>query len=143
MRIKSLSIFFLHFQNYLLKRFMQDCVGPEQIVTIPDQSQCPDCNSLPLNGYEAFPTCETEEKRFLAFIEHCKRQREEKKRLDETMTPSGNFVVLEAKEMLKHFTPEGLAVNESDTLRQLATSKVGSQNSRRFFPIYIRRGNFP
>ena len=54
-----------------------------------------------------------EEKRFIAFIERLKKQNKENKfpsSDDSTMKPNeGEFVILEAKEMLKLFTKDGLA----------------------------------
>ena len=54
-----------------------------------------------------------EEKRFIAFIERLRKQSKEKNlpsSVDSTMKPNeGEFVILEAKEMLKLFTKDGLA----------------------------------
>ena len=54
-----------------------------------------------------------EEKRFIAFIERLKKEKTANKQPtseDATMKPNtGHFVILEAKEMLKLFTSEGLA----------------------------------
>ena len=47
------------------------------------------------------------------FKEHTKRKTEEKKKAQNqaVMAPSGDFIVLEAKELVKHFTAEGLPKN--------------------------------
>ena len=58
-----------------------------------------------------------EEKRFLGFMERLKKERAAKKQPlsdDSTMKPNSDFVILEAKEMLKLFTSEGLAKNPND-----------------------------
>ena len=56
-----------------------------------------------------------DEKKFIAFMERLKKQKNANKyptSVDTTMKPNpGDFVILEAKEMLKLFTAEGLAKN--------------------------------
>ena len=58
-----------------------------------------------LLGYEQAKLVDSDNKRFLSFVQHCKKQNEDKKTLasDSMMVPTGDYVVLEAKEMLKHF----------------------------------------
>ena len=58
-----------------------------------------------LLGYEQAKLVDCDNKRFLSFVQHCKKQNEDKKTLasDSMMVPTGDYVVLEAKEMLKHF----------------------------------------
>ena len=76
------------------------------------EDDCQDCQNLSYNGYEAFPKFDTNERRFLAFIEHTKKKTEEKRKASlAVMAPSGDFVVLEAKEFIKHFTKDGLPKN--------------------------------
>ena len=72
--------------------------------TLPDPKECQECQALPFDGYEARPV-DCDNKRFLSFVQHCKKQNNDKKTLanDGMMVPSGDYVVLEAKEMLKHF----------------------------------------
>ena len=57
----------------------------------------------------SFLQADNDNRRFLSFIQHCKKQNDERKNVtDEMMTPSGDYVILEAKEMLKHFNEDGL-----------------------------------
>ena len=79
-------------------------------VQVPEE--CQDCQNLSYDGYEAFPKLDTNERRFLAFIEQTKKKSEEKRKASlAVMAPSGDFVVLEAKELIKHFTKDGLPKN--------------------------------
>ena len=72
--------------------------------TLSDPKECLECQALPFDGYETRPN-DSDNKRFLSFVQHCKKQNNDKKTLvnDGMMVPSGDYVVLEAKEMLKHF----------------------------------------
>lgn len=96
----------------VIAKFLHGTFDLNEIATPP--IDCFDCQNLPFNGYEVFPR---DDRRFLSFIQHCKNHREEtKKSHNQTMmAPSGgNFVVLEAKEMLEHFTENGLPNLQKD-----------------------------
>ena len=55
-----------------------------------------------LLGYEQAKLVDCDNKRFLSFVQHCKKQNEDKKTLasDSMMVPTGDYVVLEAKGQL-------------------------------------------
>ena len=52
-----------------------------------------------LLGYEQAKLVDCDNKRFLSFVQHCKKQNEDKKTLasDSMMVPTGDYVVLEVE----------------------------------------------
>ena len=66
--------------------------------TLPDPKECQECQALPFDGYEARPV-DCDNKRFLSFVQHCKKQNNDKKTLanDGMMVPSGDYVVWKPK----------------------------------------------
>ena len=95
--------------------------------TLSDPKECLECQALPFDGYETRPN-DSDNKRFLSFVQHCKKQNNDKKTLvnDGMMVPSGDYVVLEAKEMLKHFNIHDGMPKES---KELVAVKPVRKNS--------------
>ncbi len=105
-----------HVKAKLIQEWFNNYDGDE--VAIQDRRKNPAFASMPLNGYEPVQDItESEERRFLAFVQHWKNKKEEKRRQlqgDGTMQARENFVVLEAKEILKLFTPNGSPMKKED-----------------------------
>ena len=136
----------------VIHKYVQDKLEMKQ-VQVPED--CQDCQNLSYDGYEAFPKLDTNERRFLAFIEQTKKKSEEKRKASlAVMAPSGDFVVLEAKELIKHFTKDGLPKNLDQcqvlkpinsrtvsklTQEQLKSQKWPEQFLTEFHDVYYNR----
>ena len=106
-------------------------------VQVLDPKQCAACNSKVPTKFESD---HSDLLNFVKFQKEKEKDQKETKTSRETstmMTPSGDYVVLEAKEMLKHFNPQGLPAQtkslenvsfQAKNIKKMTVDKLKCQN---------------